>query len=407
MNIVGIAAEFNPFHLGHAHFLREVRKKAGDSAVLCCVLSGDFVQRGEPALFSKFARARAAVACGADLVLELPLPRSLASAEGFGDGAVAVLAGLGGVRQIAFGMEESTCRPLQEIAAYLLTEEFERKLRLRLGGPRSYAAAREEVVAERFPAYREILSRPNNILAIEYLKAMQRRKESWEVLAVPRSGAGHDEPEGRGIIRSGAEIRALCLRGGDWSSFVPAPACRIFEAEMSSGRGPVSMQGMEKPLLAVLRSQPPEAYAASPGGAGGVGMALSKAVRRERSLQAILSAAKSKKYPLSRVRRTLMQTALHLREEDARAEIPYLRVLACSGAGQNALAALRGKGRIPVLTKPAEVYRMGDPGAVRIFQLGSDAHDLYALAYDGLPEPGGDFRMHPWILEGGEKAGEE
>ena len=146
------------------------------------------------------------MACGADLVLELPLPRSLASAEGFGDGAVAVLAGLGGVRQIAFGMEESTCRPLQEIAAYLLTEEFERKLRLRLGGPLSYAAAREEVVAERFPGKPYILfgHSMGSFLARTYLIQYKSGLDGAII-----SGTGQ---QSRALVTGGRLMSALEMR---------------------------------------------------------------------------------------------------------------------------------------------------------------------------------------------------
>lgn len=402
MNIVGIAAEFNPFHRGHAYFLREVRKLAGKDAVLCCVMSGDFVQRGEPALFSKYTRAEAAVRCGADLVLELPLSRSLASAEGFGDGVVGILAGLGGVRQIAFGMEAPSQKPLEDIAQYLITPEFAEKLRPNLGGSLSYAAARAKVVEEEFPVYREILSKPNNILGIEYLKAIKRRNQKWRVLAVRRKGAEHDDRQFQGEIRSAAQIRDLCREGADWASLVAEPARPVYEREISAGRGPVSMEKLERPLLAILRSLTPEAYEASPGGGGGLGMALEKAVRTRRTLQEILFSAKSKKYALSRVRRTLLQTALGLRADDAEKEVPYIRVLACSAAGRMALGNLRRESRMPILTKPAEVYRIGNPDAVRAFQLGSDAHDLYALAYAVLAEPGEDFRVHPWIRSGEE-----
>ena len=192
MNICGIICEYNPFHNGHRYMIEAVRDKLGDDCAVVCAMSGDFVQRGEAAIFSKHDRARAAVAGGADLVLELPLPWCMAPAETFARGGVGLLAATGVVTHLAFGSESGDLAALEKTARALLDPDLEPLLKEELAAGQPYAAARQRAVERLTGEGADVLARPNDILAVEYLKAMYQKGINLIPLAVPRMGAEHD-----------------------------------------------------------------------------------------------------------------------------------------------------------------------------------------------------------------------
>ena len=202
-NVIGIVAEYNPFHNGHARLIEQTRAQLGAVCPVVCVMSGDFVQRGSPAVYSKFARAEAAVRCGADLVLELPLPWSLSSAEGFARGAVGLLGSLGVVTHLSFGSECGDLDPLQRVAEALLDPLLGEDLRAELRSGIPFAAARQQAVARRVGALAELLQAPNNILAVEYLKAIYDQRLELHPLTVLR-GSGDLCPGKDARPRSGS-----------------------------------------------------------------------------------------------------------------------------------------------------------------------------------------------------------
>ena len=167
MNIIGIVGEYNPFHSGHEYHIQQSRQALGGDCPVVCVMSGDFVQRGEPAIYSKFARAEAACRCGADLVVELPLPWSLSSAEGFARGAVYLLSKLGATH-LSFGSEAGELEPLETIAQTLLDPAVNGEIRQVLSSDASlsYAVARQKALETRLGELSAQLELPNNILAV-------------------------------------------------------------------------------------------------------------------------------------------------------------------------------------------------------------------------------------------------
>lgn len=187
MNIAGIVCEYNPFHSGHLHQLAETRRALGADTLTVCVMSGDFVQRGEAAVFSKFARAEAACRAGAGLVLELPLPWCLSSAEGFAEGAVSLLAAVG-CTHLSFGSESGDVETLQTLAREILAPDTQREItaQLQRSPELSYAMARERVLTEKLGECGSLLSQPNNILAVEYLKAIYKKLSHY-----PRHSKAH------------------------------------------------------------------------------------------------------------------------------------------------------------------------------------------------------------------------
>ena len=185
MNICGIVCEYNPFHKGHLYQLEESKCRLGEETVTVGVMSGDYVQRGEPAIFSKFARAEAASRCGVDLVVELPLPWALSSAEGFAAGAVAILSALG-CTHLSFGSESGELEVMETLAECLLnplTLEAVKK-RMTAEPNLSFATARQLVLEEKVGERAKLIEKPNNILAVEYLKAIYKQTAAMTPITV-------------------------------------------------------------------------------------------------------------------------------------------------------------------------------------------------------------------------------
>ena len=212
MLVAGIVAAYNPFHNGHALHIEKTREPHGgcEATHVVAVMSGSFVQRGEPAILSKFDRARAALAGGADLVIELPVPFSLASAEGFARGAVSLLNALGCVDFLSFGSESGNLKSLQKAIKAMETERFASLLKYQLSLGISFAEAQQKAVAEiagETTAF--LLSTPNNTLGIEYLKALQQTRSNIKPFTVERPGSPHDGMTPIGHLASASYLRTL------------------------------------------------------------------------------------------------------------------------------------------------------------------------------------------------------
>ena len=398
-NFIGVAAEYNPFHKGHGYHLEQSRALAGGGTVIC-VMSGDFVQRGEAAVFAKHARAEAAVRGGADLVLELPLPWALSSAEGFARGCVGLLASLGIVTHMSFGTESGTLAPLLSAAEALLDPAVDAQIREELDSGISYAAARQRALARRGAALAGAVETPNNILAVEYLKAMYALGVHMEPLAIPRRGAGHDRISAPGeSYPSASELRTMLASGRDAFRGMPPAAVEVFRREMERGRGPVTAESLETAVLSRLRMLPTSAYNELPDASEGLGNRLSRAVRTEATLDGVLAAARTKRYTLSRLRRMLLCAALGLGAGMAEGLPLYARVLAANEAGLEALRQIGEHGRVPVIAKPAAAREL-DTEAAALFARNAAATDLYVLGYAAREErrAGADWRESPRIV---------
>ena len=394
MKIVGIVAEYNPFHNLHVLHIEESRKLAGGDTAVVCVMSGDFVQRGEAAVFSKYARAEAAIVGGADLVLELPLPWCMSSAEGFARGSVGLLGALGCVDYLSFGAEYADIKTLSTIATMLMDPALDEAIREELKTGVSYAAARQAAVARDLGSLAEVLEAPNNILAVEYLKAIYAQRLRLEPLAVERRGPAHDGEGG-----SAAELRRMLELEKSIKEYVPHACWKLYKEEIEEGRGPVNVEALELPILSRLRMKKMADFALIPDDAEGLSKKLCDAAHEETSLDGVLAAAKSKRYALARLRRMCMCAALGIHAGDAEDIPPYARVLAANSRGREVLRIAQEKSRIPILTKPAAVRELDD-ACKKIFVLNSDAHDLYVLGYSAAEERrgNGDWRTSPRML---------
>ena len=401
MQTAGMIIEYNPLHYGHLYLIRRIREQLGTETAVIGVMSGNFVQRGDFALVRKHARAKAAVASGVDLVLELPLPWAVASAERFADGGVQALEATGVVTHMGFGSECGDASALERVAGCLLSSEYEEALRGRLGEGASYAACRQAAVEQLLgSADAAILESPNNILGVEYCKALLRRKSDIRPLTVSRAGAGYHDVSAEQELPSATSIRALLTQGEREAALerMPEAMCTAYEAEERCGRAPVFRERCERAMLARLRSMSEADFAALDEGNEGLYRRLYEASRKATSVEELLDLAKTKRYAYTRLQRMVLWAYLGLCPSEFPAEEPYLRVLAANSRGREVLARMRKTASLPVLTKSADVRQLSAE-AQRLFELEVRATDLYTLAYPDLTaaDGGAEWREGPVI----------
>ena len=390
MKNVGIVAEYNPFHAGHGILLDKIKANLGEDCTFICCMSGNFAQRGEPALWDKWQRAQLAVESGADLVLELPTPWAAAGAQRFARGSVSLLKETGVVDVLAFGSECGDLASLEQTADCLETERFRAALRegLDLGLP--FAQARQQAVHRCAGATSDVLSGPNDSLAVEYLAALKKLGAVMTPLAIRREGAGHDAAPERGTASASA-IRALLRAGeGKRAAAYLSPAGREHLSEW-----PLSdWERCERAALARLRMMTEEDFLALPDCGEGLHRRLMAAARQGCSLREIAALAKTKRYPLARIRRALLWAALGLRADEQPELPPYLKALAFDERGQALLARMKKTAALPVLSRPASgKHWAGAAGSV--LRQEARCTDLYDLTLPSVPPCGREWTTPP------------
>ena len=377
LKITGIICEYNPLHLGHKKQMDKIKAANPDGAIVC-IMSGNYVQRGAPAIVDKMRRAEAALRCGADLVLELPVTYSLSSAEGFAAGGVRILSGF--CHNLCFGAETADGAALMAIAQALLAPEFPQMLRQQLETGLSFPAARQAAL-EAMDMDASLLRTPNNILAIEYCKAILSQGTSLKPMVIHRPGSYHDtapDPENP----SATALRLLMGQQADWQTYIPQEAAHCFADAPCH-----TLAQAEKAILYRLRTMTDEEFEALPYGSEGLWRKFMHAARKERTVEAILTAVKSKRYTRSRLDRMLLCAFLGITREDLETPAPYTRVLALNDRGREILKRARAIGHFPNIGQGLE-----DPYQALENRCGS----LYGLFADApeAPDLEGDYRIY-------------
>lgn len=386
MKTAAIICEYNPFHYGHKLLIDKTRE-AGASHIIS-VMSGNYVQRGDTALFDKFTRARAALENGADLVIELPERVSLTSAEGFAKGAVELITALNCVDMLSFGSECGDIAALREASGaieYCLHTDFFSE-QIKRG--KSYPAALNAALLEFYtPDVAEIIASPNNTLAIEYLSALDNAGSAIEPFTAMRIGAPHDsesdEPEEELI--SGSQIRKMILAGKDYSRYAPTVNAQI--ADISR---------LERAILAKLRTMSSYDFEEIFDGANGLGTRLYKAVKSAKSLSELYFLTKTKRYTLARIRRAAMCAFLGITRDFALEKSAYIRILGMNSRGREILSAANST--LPIDTSLKALSKTSR-SAMRQANFTSMCTDIRQLALETPGRCGEDFTTAPIILE--------
>ncbi len=378
-----IISEYNPPHTGHEHMISELRNRYADATVVA-IMSGNIVERGSPAIVNKYARAKAALSIGADLVLSLPFPWCAASAEFFARAGVCIASSLASalpcdMHLLAFGSESGDIDRITLTGSRLASRE----LRDRLASLPAYertARSLSSVYASLYPdGTSELLSSPNDTLAVEYVRAICELSSSLIPVTVKRLGAEHDA-HGTDVHPSASFVRECIRTGGDIRGLVPDAVRDIILSELSAyGAADESHYG--EALLGFLRVLAPETADSFAECGGGVGRRLISSASSSASMSDALAAAATKQYTNARLRRAAIYAYLGITPEKLRALPEYTSVLAANEKGTLALREYARRADIAILTKAADAPVKLSPSAKRQFDTDSRADALYTLAF--------------------------
>ena len=346
MKISGIIAEYNPFHNGHAYHA-DVTRQTGATHVVA-VMSGNFVQRGEPAIISKFERAKIAAQSGIDLVIELPVWYAMASSERFAYGAVSLLDSLGCVDSLSFGSECGDVLQLKIVAEAAADTRVIGATRDYYEQGQNYPSARQQAITDIYgETHAAILKNPNDLLAVDYIKALRYRQSDMTPQPVLREAVGHDSDEASGRYASASFLRQQIARGHDVSGFVTQATRRGLERLKEAGEISGGLKAIERAVLYKMRSMTVEQMCELPDCSDGLGNRLFNAVATAASIEEIYEKAKTKRYTMSRIRRAVACAVLDISARPF-SDPPYARVLAIGKNGEEVLSRITKKAMLPV-----------------------------------------------------------
>ncbi|MDE6058992.1 MAG: nucleotidyltransferase family protein [Clostridia bacterium] len=378
MKFCAVVCEYNPFHNGHRFQLSEIRRISGCDKILC-IMSGNFTQRGEAAVLHKYERAKHAVECGADMVIELPTAFAVSSAELFAKGAVHILGSIPAVSTLAFGCESGDKESFLTAAKATLNEskEFKAALKENMKGGTSYIRARNEaVLAFHDDVDESLLSSPNNVLGTEYCRAILAEKKEIEPLPIPRVGGGYADTSLFKNFSSATALRA-CLKDDTRKS---KKALKRNVPEQVLG---VLQNAKELPFetaaLCALAAAPAEEIAKCPDCSEGLENRLKNMARSNPEYESALDKIVSKRYTLSRLKRILAQNFLgvHLKDVRSYAESPlYYKVLAVKKTDAEELLGELANGAYPAIVRKSD-YNLLKKDALACFATDVHANDLY------------------------------
>ncbi len=382
MKTVGIIAEYNPFHNGHAYLIEKAREAGADCVAV--VMSGNFVQRGDAAVFRDDVRTRAALEGGADIVIQLPCVYAVSGAANFASAAVKILHSLGCVDMLVFGSECGNTAMLQKTAELLGSDDVQNEISKEIKTGITFAAARENALRKFSAECADIICNPNDILAVEYISALNSLKSGIKPFAVKRTGAAHGSDIINNNIASASAIRTLISESGEWEKLVPESVYKVYSSASEEQRL-TDKSKLETAILYKLRTCLPADIAACPDVSEGIENRIFKAAKEAVSLEELYSAVKTKRYSHARIRRIILNCALGITADDAAISVPYIRVLGFGKRGGQMLKEAYKTSSLPIITKAAELKNAGSH-AEKIFAAECRAGDIYALCADKTGE---------------------
>ena len=396
-NVLGIIAEYNPFHNGHLHHLIE-SKKITNSDYTIAIMSGNFTQRGEVSIVDKWEKTRTAINNGIDLVIELPTLYAISSAENFASGAIKILNSLGIVDFLSFGSESNDISILDDIANVLAFEPAQYKTLLshELARGESFPKARENAVMmylNNVRRFANVLSSPNNILGIEYLKSLRRQKSKIQPITIKREGSKYNDIKIPRSSRfaSATAIRNLCQSTDDITplqKFIPETSFDILEENIKKGNFVKNLSTFDKEIIYTLRKMSTDEIANLPDVSEGLEFALKTAANQCNSVVELLSIIKTKRYTQTRLQRILLYTILGITKKDMEISMsipaPYVRILGFNDKGQELLSEISKKNKkLEIITSVKKFMdKKGNDNLKLLMNKDIWATDVYTLGYD-------------------------
>ena len=398
-NILGIISEYNPFHNGHLYHLSE-SKKACDADIVVCVMSGNFTQRGIPAIVDKWARAEMALAGGADIVIELPTIYAVSSAERFASGGIKLLNDLG-VNYVSFGSECGSIDTLDKIANVLCTEpkEYTALLKHELSKGVSFPRAREKALLmylNDIRTYAYVLSGSNNILGIEYIKAIKKLSSSIIPITIERSTAMHNSDVVVGDIASSSAIRNMVLKSEKFRSYIPCETFEILDNHIKHDKIVNGLSSFEKQIIHTIRKMSVQEIACIPDVSEGLENKIKSAADECNNINDLIGLIKSKRFTETRIQRILIYIMLGITKktlDDLYKVNPYIRVLGMNDNGKRFLSmATYQNPKLQFITSAKDFVDNNKNKALRqMFSIDVLATNLYTLGYENEPFANLDF----------------
>ncbi len=401
MKTLGIICEYNPFHKGHEYQINKAKELSGADAVVC-VMSGSFVQRGDVSVFDKFTRANSAVFSGADLVVELPAAYSLSCAENFAKGGISILNALG-ADYIAFGAECGNLKKLSDVSDALLNEtaEFKEVLSQNLKKGLSYQASRDISLKEVFNVDSSVLKKPNNALAVEYLKSIKKTNSSLECILIKRKGKGYnDKTLSEDSFSSATAIREAIKENGintDLKTHIPEKALFVYETALKSGISPVFLSDLNDIIMYRLRTISKEEFKNINDVSEGIENRIIDGARKFSDVSDVIDYASGKRYTKSRISRIILNALLSVTKNDL-TDINYIRVLSMSEVGSKLLKEKKNSCPVPIITKLASFNK----DEFKLLKFDLLANDIYSLFSSESKKAGEDFTRSPAVIKRGE-----
>lgn len=391
--VLGIIAEYNPFHNGHLFHLNESKKLTGSSYTVA-IMSGNFAQRGNTSIIDKWSKAKSAIECGVDLVVELPVLYSTSSAENFAEGAIKILDSLKVVDYLSFGAETADINLLNNIATVLNEEpkEYKSLLSEELKKGLSYPKARENalmIYLNDIKKYSNVLSSPNNILGIEYIKALKKYNSIIQPIAMPRHESGHNDLNYHGNIASSTAIRNITKNNGFdiLRKLMPEPSYTNLIKNIKAGHVVPDLSVFEKEIIFNLRKMSIYDISQLPDVSEGLEFAIKNAANSCNSLVELLNIIKSKRYTQTRIQRILLYSLLGITKKDiaiSKKTQPYVRVLGFNEKGKYLISEVaKANPKLSIITS---VKKFTDKNLNRNLKsmLEKDiwATDVYTIGYE-------------------------
>lgn len=379
----GIVCEYNPMHNGHIYHIEKTKAAFADFIV--CVMSGNFVQRGECACLDKWQRAEIAVHSGADVVLDLPVSWAMGSAESFARGSISLLSCFG-IDMLSFGSETENEELLRLCAKASENEKVSSILKKYMSEGFNYPAALSEAVGEVFgEETKKIISSPNSTLAAEYIKQLRLYSPECRILPIKRAGTEHDSDAVEENFASASKIRTM-LETGDISHFVPEITADAISKNIAAGTIH-KLDYAERAILSSLREMKKEDYNIYVTDDSGLVSRIYESVKNAKSLDELYSLAKSKNYTHARVRREVLNLYLKIPKEISKRTPPYIRILAANERGLSLLSEVKRKSAVPIVTKHSDMTVLDDFGKA-VYELQCSSTDKFALMSQKVRQSG-------------------
>lgn len=391
--VLGIIGEYNPFHNGHLYHIAKSKEETGANYVIC-VISGNFVQRGNTSIINKWAKAKMALANGADLVIELPTIYSISSAENFAEGAIKILNSLKIVDTLSFGMETKDISILNNIANVLYAEpkEYVTILAHELQKGNSFPKARENALMmylNDIKKYANVLSGSNNILGIEYLKALKKTKSDIMPVGIKREKVLYNDEYMVDEFASATAIRKMLMtrQFDDIRKTMPRSSYQILGQELKDGHYVIDLSKFEKEIMYALRKMTIEQIKNLPDVTEGLEVSIKNAAESCNKLDDLINIIKSKRFTQTRIQRILLYALLGIDKKKmdvARKISPYVRVLGLNNRGKQLLSEIvRNNQKINIVTSVKKYMdNVGNKNLKEMLQTDIFATNIYTLGYE-------------------------